>query len=85
MRNVSRMLVTACLGGWLHTVGATCLSPDVLQVSVIPKNARNTQTSSQSALLQAIEQESGKAVALLPAASYAAVIENLLGGTAHIA
>lgn len=85
MRNVSRMLVTAWLGGWLHTVSATCLSPDVLQVSVIPKNARNTQTSSQSALLQAIEQESGKAVALLPAASYAAVIENLLAGTAHIA
>ena len=74
-----------CCSGWLAAATAACLNPKVLQMAVIPKNVRNAQVSSQSALLQSIQEESGKAVELLPATSYAAVIENLLAGKAHIA
>lgn len=83
-------VIRACLfWAWccwcFQSVHAACLNPAVLQVAMIPQNAFNVEEVAQLPLFEAIQQESGKRVEAVPAASYGAVIESLLSGNAHVA
>jgi phosphonate transport system substrate-binding protein len=83
---------TCCwLGMWLYTLSLAaaqatdCTQPEVLHVGGIPKNASRADAQRQASLLRVLREETGLPVQWVPAASYAAVVERMLAGKAHIA